>query len=238
MEFLIAFALLWILWLVSSRKRQRFWIQVGAIILSVCWILVSPWGTKVALWSLTHSLPADQGKPIDAIVVLGRGPELRPDRSDIVWRLWQDHRPPKIFASGMLDARIIVESLQERGVPSTILSGEECSQSTQENALFTSVLLKPQGVNTILLVTDAPHMWRSLLIFQQEGFEVIPHATELPVFWKSRRQMLTIGRESFALAQYLVGSRLNINVNTNFDRPPVTSLDAASSRLAEWKCRV
>jgi len=238
MGLLITLALLWILWLLTPKKRRRFWIQIVAVITVSTWFLFSPFAVRVAMWGLTQALPANSDISVDTIVVLGRGEEQRPNRSEAVRDLWQSHRAPQIFASGMLDARFILEYLKEQGVPANALIGEECSQSTGENALFTSVILTPEKVQKILLVTDSPHMWRSLLLFQQQGFQVIPHTISLPSVWKPRYQMLIIAREYLVLLQYLVSHRFNVNLNIDFERPPLTTLEAASSRLKEWNCKV
>jgi uncharacterized SAM-binding protein YcdF (DUF218 family) len=54
---------------------------------------------------------------------------------------------------------------------------EDFSNTTNENALLSSRLLKNDGVRTILLVTDANHMNRAKEAFESNGLNVIPAAT-------------------------------------------------------------
>jgi uncharacterized SAM-binding protein YcdF (DUF218 family) len=51
------------------------------------------------------------------------------------------------------------------------------SNTTAENAAFSAKILKENGVQRILLVTDAMHMPRSVRIFKQSGLEVIAAPT-------------------------------------------------------------
>jgi len=234
MILLISLAFLWILWLVNPKRRHRFFTQTLAIVLISCYLLVSPLMVRTAIWGLTHSLPLDTGEAIDAIVVLGRGEDQRPQRVEAVKALWESRQATLIFASGMLDARPMVEFLKEWGIPARSLGGEECSQSTQENALFTAALLKPQKVRTILLVTDEPHMGRAFLVFKQEGFTVHTHSVVLPSTWKPYRQMILIIREYLALANYIVSENFPIN----FSRTSLESVDEASERIISWNCKV
>ena len=134
----------------------------------------------VADKGLVLFLPTDSGATADSIVVLGRGTEFGKPRIEVVTQLWQAKRAPVIFASGSYDASRMLQRFQEKGIPKSALDGEDCSLTTPENALFTAAILKPRGIQRILLVTDGPHMWRSLLDLRDQGFTVIPHVSPLP----------------------------------------------------------
>ncbi|MBP6219032.1 MAG: YdcF family protein [Oligoflexales bacterium] len=51
------------------------------------------------------------------------------------------------------------------------------SNNTQENALFVADILKKLDITTVLLVTEAWHMRRSILAFQATELKIIPAAT-------------------------------------------------------------
>lgn len=51
---------------------------------------------------------------------------------------------------------------------------EEKSTTTWENAQMSAQILRPQGINRIVLVTQAWHMQRARWCFEAQGFEVIP----------------------------------------------------------------
>ncbi len=132
---------------------------------------------------------------------MGRGPQHNPMRAQVAEQLWQAQRAPLIFASGRGDAPLIADLVRAQ-VPAATVSGEPCSLTTNQNAEFTAALLMPQGVRTIILVTDAPHMLRSLLTFQSFGFKVIPHVSPLnPNTDRSKRRFLVF-RESIGLVSY------------------------------------
>ncbi|NJL81820.1 MAG: YdcF family protein [Chloroflexaceae bacterium] len=170
-------------------------------------IILLPPTAQLAEWGLTTWLPADLGQPADAIVVLGRGRELNQNRARDALQLWQAGRAPLIFASGIGDAPILYRDLLQRGVPSNSLQLEACSQTTEENARFTAYLLQPQGIYRIILVSDPPHLLRSLLTFQSFGFRVIPHRSRVPEDITPRRRSLLLVREYAGLVAYALRGR-------------------------------
>lgn len=57
---------------------------------------------------------------------------------------------------------------------------ETRSGNTQENAQFSSPLLRAAGIHTIILVTHYAHMGRAKRDFEAMGFEVIPAPVHVP----------------------------------------------------------
>ncbi|MCL6432618.1 MAG: YdcF family protein [Leptolyngbyaceae cyanobacterium HOT.MB2.61] len=233
-EALILLALLWIFWLVSSRRWRRWFLRPFAILVVGFLIITSPVMVALASWGLTFPLPVDTGEPVDSIVVLGRGEALRNWRVEIADQLWENHRATKIFVSGMSDAREIIALLKDSGVSKSVLSGERCSESTEENALYSSVILRPQDIQKILLVTDTPHMLRSLLSFQSVGFQVLPHPSPLPPQWNTQEQISLIAREYFGLAEYALTGRFRPKSTDELEYAPTNHL----KRLSDQGCRV
>jgi uncharacterized SAM-binding protein YcdF (DUF218 family) len=158
----------------------------------------------VADKALVVSLPSDPGSTVDAIVLLGRGPfPFSEPRVNLAAEFWQAKRSPVIFASGRIDAINMIERLKAKGIPDRVLDGEDCSLTTWENAVFTAAVLQPQGIRRILLITDEPHMWRSLLVFRANGFDVIPRATPIfPGFLGKKAQFFLTLREYAGLVSY------------------------------------
>jgi uncharacterized SAM-binding protein YcdF (DUF218 family) len=233
MGILIILALLWIVWLVSSRRwRRRLKVPIAGFI--VLLVLISPIGIGMGSWILTAFVPPDSGEPVEAIVVLGRGKDYRNLRVFEAWELWQAKRAPRIFASGMLDARPMVRTLRGIGVPEENLAGEECSQTTQENALFTASILRSQGVDKILLVTDPPHMLRSLLTFRSFRFRVIPHFSALPNQLSSQNQIMILLREYAGLVKYTFTGQFIPRSLDSLNSPP----DEVTQKLQKWRCQV
>lgn len=128
----------------------------------------------------------------EAIVILGAGRE----RGDPAWggqdqptglalervryaaRLAKASGLPVLTSGGLhygsppSEAWIMGQSLQQDfGVPVRWL--EEQSRTTWENAQFTARLLKAQGIERVVIVTQAWHMQRARWSFEQAGLQVI-----------------------------------------------------------------
>jgi uncharacterized SAM-binding protein YcdF (DUF218 family) len=234
MEALILLTLLGILGLVSPRRWRRRVIKPVTLLVLTCLLVVSPWMVQLAIWGLTVPLPVDRGESVDAIVVLGRGEALQRRRVERVHQLWQTRRAPRVFASGMMDAQPIIEQLQQKGLPGPSLSGESCSQNTEENALYTAAILYPQDVRKIILLTDTPHMLRSFLLFRNVGFTVVPQFSSLPAQWNALQQMAAILREYVGLVHYMLVGRFKPRSAAELEHPPSAILE----KFNEWHCRV
>ncbi len=234
MEALILLTLVGIFWLVSSRRWRRRFVNPLAIALILALFVTSPLMVSLTNWLVTLTLPADTGEKVDAIVVLGRGPDLRNRRVELVEELWDAKRAPKIFASGMLDAREILEQLQRSGVPDKSLNGEACSQSTVENARYTSTVLYTQGIRKILLVTDPPHMLRSLRLFRSHGFTVIPYLSPLPSTSDSQYKVWITLREYVGLLTYQIRGEFRTQPAMALERPDPEII----KKFSEWNCLI
>ncbi len=189
-------------WFIRAIPRKPQISGLGCLLLLLYGLTCSDFGMRLGSRILVTLLPADSGQPADAIVVLGRGPDLRPERVNMAAQLWQAQRAPTVFASGRGDAQQIGDLLAQAGVAPEAIKGEPCSRTTEENAQFTAALLQPQGVRTILLVSDPPHMLRSWLTFRSFGFKVIPHPNPLPTRLSPRREAFLLVREYMGLASY------------------------------------
>jgi uncharacterized SAM-binding protein YcdF (DUF218 family) len=174
--------------------------------------LMSQWGENL----LVKFLPADSGEVADAIVVLGRGEKQNPMRAQIAGNLWQAQRAPLIFISGRKDAPLIRDLIFQQ-FPKALVAGEPCSLTTDQNAAFTASLLRPRGINTIILVTDPAHMWRSLLTFESFGFRVIPYFSPLADDTQSGNKRFLVIREGVGLLSYGLMGRYKAR-----EVPPVT----------------
>jgi uncharacterized SAM-binding protein YcdF (DUF218 family) len=167
------------------------------------WLAV--WSTPVASnWvrlNLENEYPlkaVDQLPEADAIVLLGgalgypesgaRYPNLY-ETADRVWhaaRIYRAGKAPVIVCSGGGDKKLDIapealamrEFLRDLGVPEKALLIEGESLNTRENARFTAQILEPLGAKRILLVTSALHMRRAVALFEAQGFQVIPAATD------------------------------------------------------------
>lgn len=187
-----------------AKLPLRRWISGASLVaLALYMLLASPLSTTLGVKALTFPVAERPAQQADAIVILGRGKQLQTLRAEAATALWRQGQAPRIFVSGRGDAPMITARLTQMGVPQTAVDGEPCSSTTEENAQYTASILQPQGVNRIILVTDGPHMLRSLLTFRSLGFEVVPHTTPLPkdVLGRNRSKFL-IARECMGIVSY------------------------------------
>ncbi len=178
-----------------SVKRLWIWGFPIALFLSLSPLLI---GEPL----LTQFLPTYRGQTADAVVVLGRGIHLRTDRVAKAAELLWTERSTRVFVSGHNDAPQMAAMLNQLGVPATQISGENCSLTTEENAQYTAQQLMPDGVKSIILISDPSHLLRSQLVFSSLGFEVIPYASPLPRELSLHHRRLLAMRESLGLVTY------------------------------------
>ena len=75
--------------------------------------------------------------------------------------------------TGAIEAKVAAEELQNFfNVPTKWI--EPKALTTKENALFTKQILEKEGIRKIILVTNEWHMQRAKLLFEQQGFVVMP----------------------------------------------------------------
>ena len=166
-------------------------------------ILYSPVGAFLMVQGLVGPLPQSSEVSADTIVMLGRGGGWADEQVETATQLWESNRNSQIFISGnSIETEILSERLLKEGIPPEQISGEHCSQSTEDNARFTKAILADKQIHQIMLVTDEPHMLRSLLTFQSFGFQVSPHPVELPDEMKDFTVSKIALREYLALISY------------------------------------
>lgn len=179
----------------SRKKKTGKTLVVFAILL--LWIFST---TPVAT-TLARSLERQYSYPeeipqADAIIVLGGGtePAITPrefvevnsagDRVIAAAHLYRDGKAPILILSGgnigwmssnsSTPAEQMAELLTFMDVPSSALILDNTSQNTYENAVNVKEIIEENGFSTVLLVTSAMHMPRSVMLFEQQGISVIP----------------------------------------------------------------
>jgi len=76
------------------------------------------------------------------------------------------------------EADIMKRWLMWFNITESRIHAENNANTTWENAVLTKKMLSQQGINTIILVTSAWHMPRSVWCFQAQGLTVIPAPTD------------------------------------------------------------
>jgi uncharacterized SAM-binding protein YcdF (DUF218 family) len=78
------------------------------------------------------------------------------------------------------EASAIKEALTANGVPSDLISLEDQSTNTREQAADVSRLMKAKGMSVCWLVTAATHMPRAMTAFRAQGIQTIPEPAGPP----------------------------------------------------------
>lgn len=184
---LLATALFW-------RRRRGWLVLAGGLLLFVQSLPIVAFGLMGTL-EQRAGLPAAAPAGAQAIVVLGSGlisaaPEyggdfatertlVRVRHGAQLARRWglpvlvSGGRP---VDAGRSEAAVMAEMLTgEFGVP--VRWQEDGSMDTADNARLSAAILQPAGIRRIVLVTQAFHMPRAVMLFEAAGFEVVPAPT-------------------------------------------------------------
>ncbi|HEY9642117.1 MAG TPA: YdcF family protein [Coleofasciculaceae cyanobacterium] len=213
----------------SSILRNRVSLS-AAVLLLIYLIGISPPIASLMVQGLTHFVPVDSGGHSDAIVVLSRGGEVTSSRYDLAIQLWQAQRAPRIFVTSRGNVYRMRHLLQQQDLPTSVVSGTACALTTQDEAISTATLLGPQGVRTIILITDPPHMLRSLLTFSSLGFSVIPHISPMPADLNSVKLSLLALREYAGLLSYYALGRFRQRSIYELQHPSPAQLQTIRDR--------
>jgi uncharacterized SAM-binding protein YcdF (DUF218 family) len=202
--------------------KRFLWLALsGTGILALLGLILFTW-----LWvQINRFGQVDRAQRADVIVVLGARvwPSGRP--SDALTRrtlhavkLYQEGLAAMIVCSGGLgthpptEAQAAARLAMDQGVPSEAIVLEEKGHSTEESAFFASDIMRAQGWQKAIVVSDAYHLWRAKLLFGKAGVEVYPSPAYDERYPLSRRVYLYhLGREVVAVAWYYVKSRLGLS---------------------------
>ncbi len=183
--------------LVLWRRRPRLGFSLCAFsILSVCVV-----GTPIvadALARAAENYPAFDPEHPDpataraqAIVILGGGVRRAPEiggayapSGRTAWRLIEGARVARamhlpVVISASPDEAVAMRRFMEQDLGVPVRWVEGTSSTTHENALFSARILKPEGIDRIILVTTGMHMPRSVREFTRAGFTVSAAPAEM-----------------------------------------------------------
>ncbi|MGG6296281.1 YdcF family protein [Leptolyngbya sp. AN02str] len=229
-----------VLLLLSSRRYRKRLLTLLMVVLGSYWFMLSPLFATPATAALVRFIPKDSGTPADAVVVLARGDEIEGDRYQSALELVEQGRAPRMFVTGSGNLVSTFLMLQEQAVDPTLLSGTVCARTTKDEAYSTAAILGSEGAKTIILITDPPHMLRSMLTFQGVGFQVIPHVEPAPPTLTTAERSLLAVREYLGLVSYGLLGRFRAPENPNQPEIHVLSdekrrsCQVTAQRIEQW----
>lgn len=185
--------------LIVAAALARRW-RWQWVLLALAFLAVGLGGNRWVAYGLVRSLEWRYLPPADlpaapAIVVLGGAthpasfPRLLPEMSEagdrLLYATWlyRQGKAPHILVSGggreweepvAAEAETMGAILELMGVPADAIWVESHAINTYENATLSRGFLAAKDIDKILLVTSALHMPRSVRLFEQQGFDVIP----------------------------------------------------------------
>lgn len=156
----------WLSSLQFNRKSAALFMRRFCQILMLAagaWVAISVSLGFGVLYYPQQTLTLDSGDvKADAMVVLGGGPDDRPQRAAA---LFKQGEAPKILVSGFGDCEENVQLLEKYGVPANAITRESHSLSTFQNAMFSIPILRQMGAHRVIIVTSWFHSRRALTCF-------------------------------------------------------------------------
>jgi len=157
----------------------------------------------------------DQPHKADCILVLGAAeysghpsPVYRA-RLDHAYQLFQEGMAPLIITSGgsgkdpkYSEGQVGRDYLLSLGVPDSDLIAETQADNTDESTQRAAVIMRRNGLDSVLLVSDSYHMFRAKRMMQRQGFTVYisPRPESVPkTLWG---RFLAASREAFSYVLY------------------------------------
>lgn len=192
--------------IIAIASKYRHGLQRGLMIFVVIllWLSSNRWVSYALARTLEwKNLPPEGTPQAEVMVVLGGGTESydypRPmtevngagDRVLYAAQLYKDGAAPRIILSGgnlgfstnqsATPAQEMQDLLSLTGVPAEVVWLQTESQNTYEDALYSSNILRENGIEEIVLVTSAMHMPRAKALFEEQGISVIPAPVDFTV---------------------------------------------------------
>ena len=169
----------------------------------------------------------DRARPADVIVLLGSqvypggkiGPSLE-RRAQHAAALYRRGLAAHVLCSGgveqgqvVSEAAVACGRVIELGVPASAILYEDQSHSTEENAVYSTALMRARGWRSAVVDTDGFHLLRATLILERAGVTVYPspaQATTGPMDPVERiaREM----REALGLAWFGLRATLGLDL--------------------------
>lgn len=157
----------------------------------------------------------DQPHQADCILVLGaaeysgRPSPVYRARLDHAYQLFQEGIAPLIITSGgsgkdpkYSEGEVGRDYLLSKGVPEVNLIAETQADNTDESTQRVAVIMRVNGFESVLLVSDAYHLFRAKRMMQRQGFTVYisPRPESVPkTEWE---RFVAASREAFSYLLY------------------------------------
>jgi uncharacterized SAM-binding protein YcdF (DUF218 family) len=184
------------------------------------------------VFAIYRQARTDTARPAEAIVVLGTaqfngwpGPVFQA-RLDRALALWQEGYAPLIVVTGgkmpgdgFTEAEAALAYLTSAGVPPEAILAEYTASDTWESMQRVAAILRPLGIDEVIVVSDGFHIFRSRMMARDVGLQPWGSPAESsPIRVGGSGEFAYVVREAAAVVAHLWQTRF----------APVSGVTAAS----------
>ncbi len=158
--------------LLLNQKLRRYLLLVVVITVAVVEIPI------IAVGYLTKPVPSDTIIVLGAKLIGNQPSTMLRLRLDEAVHLYNEGYAPTVIVSGAQgqdeiasEASIMHDYLAAKGIPSDKIYVEDKSYNTYQNLLNSKTIMREHGLRQAIIVSNASHIRRSLVLAQQLGIE-------------------------------------------------------------------
>ena len=205
------------------RRRRSLWGETWRWFVTAVWFALAALA-KAGLFlvgTIYRQARVDGARPAEAIVVLGTaqyngwpGPvfQARLDRALTLWG--EGYAPLIVVTGGKMPGDGYTESeaawnyLTDAGVPPEAIVSENAASDTWESMKGVADVLRPLGVDEVILVSDGFHLFRSRMMARDVGLQAWGSpAEESPIRTGGGGELAYVVREAAAVVAHLWQTR-------------------------------
>lgn len=168
----------------TERQGHRRWVVILFGVLGLIPMLVI--FLMIAIYAQARN---DEAQQVDAIVVMGaaqyngRPSEVLAARLDHALSLYQQGLAPFVIVTGgnqpgdvYTEAEVGEAYLRDRGVPADAILMEDEGEDTWESMQNVAKVASGRGIDSVLIVSDGFHLFRSERMANAAGFDAVSSA--------------------------------------------------------------
>jgi uncharacterized SAM-binding protein YcdF (DUF218 family) len=226
------------------RRRRSPWGELwrwGVTLVGFCVAALVVAGLVLVV-AIYRQARTDQARPAEAIVVLGTaqyngwpGPVFRA-RLDRAIELWRAGYAPvlvvtggKMPGDGYTEAEAAWAYLTDAGVPAEVILTENAASDTWESMQGVAALMRPAGIDEVIVVSDGFHLFRSRMMARDVGLQAWGSPAEMsPIRTGGGGELTYVIREAAAVVAHLWQTRVEPIVGFATPRPNPGGLAAPS----------
>jgi vancomycin permeability regulator SanA len=206
------------------RRRRSPWAEIwrwGVTLVAFCLAALVVAGLVLVV-AIYRQARTDQVHPAQAIVVLGTaqyngwpGPVFRA-RLDRAIDLWRAGYAPvlvvtggKMPGDGYTEAEAAWAYLTDAGVPAEVIVTENAASDTWESMQGIAALLRPLGIDQVIVVSDGFHLFRTRMMARDVGLWAWGSPAEMsPIRAGGGGELSYVIREAAAVVAHLWQTRV------------------------------